>query len=131
MVGKTVVEAPDYASVDEPVKQQLAQLLSSYLELKDALVASDSQAAKAEAQAILAGAVKMAVAALAAEQQQFATEKLEKVEQSASEIADAADVSTKRKYLEPLSEATFALTKAFDATNQKLYYQHCPMANNS
>jgi Cu(I)/Ag(I) efflux system membrane fusion protein len=34
-----------------------------------------------------------------------------------------------REHLELLSEATFSLTKAFGTTDQKLYYQHCPMAN--
>lgn len=129
MTGKVVVKTPDYASVGEPVKQQLAQLLENYLTLKDALVASDSQKAKAEAQTLLATADKVNVTALEGEQQQFATEKLDEVKQSATKIAAADEVSTQRENLELLSEATFSLTKAFGTSDQKLYYQHCPMAN--
>jgi len=131
MTEQTQVAAPDYATAGDPIKQQVAELLSSYLKLKDALVATDPEVAKTEAQAVLTAAGKVDAAGLTAEQQQFATEKLEKVKQSASEIAGAADVAVQREHLEPLSEATFALTKAFDATDQALYYQHCPMANNN
>jgi len=131
MTAQTQVAAPDYATAGDPIKQQVAQLLSDYLKLKNALVAADPQVAKTHAQAILTAAGNIDVAALTAEHQPFATEKLEKVKQSASEIAGAANVAVQREHLEPLSEATFALTKAFDATDQKLYYQHCPMANNN
>lgn len=131
MTEQTQVAAPDYATAGDPIRQQVAQLLSDYLKLKDALVATDPQIAKAQAQAVLTAAGNVDVATLTAEQQQFATEKLEKVKQSAAEIAGAADVAAQREHLEPLSEATFALTKAFGATDQKLYYQRCPMANNS
>jgi len=131
MTAQTQVAAPDYAAAGEPIRQQVAQLLSDYLKLKDALIVADPQVAKTQAQAILTAAGNIDVAALTAEHQPFATEKLEKVKQSAAEIAGAANVEIQREHLEPLSEATFALTKAFDATDQKLYYQHCPMANNN
>ena len=129
--GKVVVETPDYASAGDPVKQQLAQLLDSYLKLKDALVASDVERVQAEAQSVLAAAEKVNTTALEGEQQQFATEKLDEVKQSATEMAGAADVNAQREQLDLLSEATFSLTKAFGASDQKLYYQHCPMANNN
>ncbi|MBF9254938.1 DUF3347 domain-containing protein [Pontibacter sp. 172403-2] len=127
----TVADAPDYAAAADPIKQQVAQLLGSYLKLKDALVATDPQVAKTEAQAVLTAAGNVDVAGLTAEQQQFATEKLEKIKQSASGIAGAADVAVQRNHFEALSEATFTLAKAFDATSETLYYQFCPMANNN
>lgn len=131
MTTQEVVEAPDYTSVAEPVKAQVAALVDSYLKLKDALVASDSQTAKAEAASVLAAAERIDLAGLEGEQEAFAEEKLEEVRQSASRIAEAGDVSAQRESLELLSEATFSLTKAFGATDQRLYYQHCPMANNN
>ncbi|GAA4429720.1 DUF3347 domain-containing protein [Pontibacter saemangeumensis] len=131
MTAQEVVETPDYTSVAAPVKAQVAALVDSYLKLKDALVASDSQAAKAAAESVLAAAEKIDLAALEGEQQAFAEDKLEEVRQSASSVAAAGDVSAQRESLELLSEATFSLTKAFGATDQKLYYQHCPMASNN
>lgn len=131
MVTKQVVETPDYTSVAEPLKAQVAALVDSYLSLKDALVASNAETAKAAAASVLAAAEKVDLAVLEGDQRAFAEEKLEEVKQSASGIAEAGEVGAQRERLELLSEATFSLTKAFGATDQKLYYQHCPMANSN
>ncbi|GAB3834478.1 hypothetical protein GCM10028895_54810 [Pontibacter rugosus] len=128
--GKVVVETPDYTSVAGPVKEQIKSVIDSYLKLKDNLVASDAQKAQEDAKAVLATADKVDVSALQGEQKAFAEEKLGEVKQSASKIAEATDLAAQRGQLELLSEATFALTKAFGASDQTLYYQHCPMANN-
>ncbi|WP_276497211.1 DUF3347 domain-containing protein [Pontibacter litorisediminis] len=126
-----VVETPDYASVAEPVKTQVSQLVGEYLKLKDALVASDAEAAKAAANEVLQVAKAMPVAALVdAEQRAFAEEKNEKVISNATAIAGAASIDAQRENLEQLSESVYAMAKAFDANDQKLYYQHCPMALN-
>lgn len=126
--GKVVVETPDYTSVAGPLKEQIKSVIDSYLKLKDNLVASDAQKAQEDAKAVLAAADKVDVSALQGEQKAFAEEKLGEVKQSASKIAEATDLAAQRGQLELLSEATFALTKAFGASDQTLYYQHCPMA---
>ncbi|MBF9252205.1 DUF3347 domain-containing protein [Pontibacter sp. 172403-2] len=131
MPTSVVVETPDYTAVAEPVKAQVAALLDAYLKLKDALVASDAAAAKTAANKVFSVAGAIPVASLQDEQKAFAEEKTAQIKESAEKIAAASDVDAQRASLEPLSEATFALTKAFDATGQKLYYQRCPMANNN
>ncbi|NEM98482.1 DUF3347 domain-containing protein [Pontibacter burrus] len=125
-----VVETPDYTSVNGPVKEQIAAVVDSYLKLKDNLVASDAGKAQADAKEVKAAAEKVEVSALEGEQKTFAEERLSEVKQAASAMAEAADLDLQRAQLELLSEATFALTKAFGAANETLYYQHCPMANN-
>lgn len=126
--GKVVVDAPDYTSVAGPVKEQIAAVVDSYLKLKDNLVASDAAKAQADAKAVVTAAEKVDVSALQGEQKAFAEERLGEVKQSASKMAAATDLAAQRGQLELLSEATFALTKAFGASDQTLYYQHCPMA---
>ncbi|WP_347158650.1 DUF3347 domain-containing protein [Pontibacter chitinilyticus] len=126
-----VVKTPAYGDVAEPFKTQVSQLLEEYLQLKDALVASDAAAAKKAAEDVLAVANALPEATLTGDQKQFAEEKIAQVKETATKIAAATDVEVQRQSLEPLSEATFAMTKAFDASNQTLYYQHCPMANNN
>ncbi|NDK55624.1 DUF3347 domain-containing protein [Pontibacter fetidus] len=128
--NKVVVETPDYTSVAAPVKEQIAAIVENYLKLKDNLVASDAAKAQTDAKAIVAAAEKVDVAGLEGEQKTFAEEKLGEVKQAASKIAAATGLEAQRSELELLSEATFALTKAFGAATQTLYYQHCPMANN-
>ncbi|MBJ6120101.1 DUF3347 domain-containing protein [Pontibacter sp. BT310] len=127
---KVVVETPDYTSVAGPVKEQVATVVNKYLKLKDKLVASNAQQAQEDAKAVVAAAEKVDVTALQGEQKTFAEEKLSEVKQAASDMAETTDLEAQRAQLELLSEATFALTKAFGAANETLYYQHCPMANN-
>lgn len=129
-LNKVVVEAPEFTSIAEPMQQNTNQLLEEYLKLKDALVASDAAAAQTAAQAVVNTVNALPVATLQPEQKEFAEAQVEEIKQSASEIAAASELGEQREHLEPLSEATFALTKAFGSTDQKLYYQHCPMALN-
>ncbi|MCP2044229.1 DUF3347 domain-containing protein [Pontibacter sp. HSC-36F09] len=130
--GTVVVETPTFDSVAEPMKANLSQLLDEYIALKDAMVESDPETAKEAANTILNSANAMPVASLQVpEQKSFAEEQVEKVRQSAAAIAATNDLGEQRNQLEDLSEAVFSLTKAFGATDQKVYYQHCPMANNN
>ena len=129
--GKIVVEAPDFTAGAEAVKPQVAQLLTSYLALQEKLADDDAPGAQAQAQAILEAAAQVKTTALSADEQTFTNEKLGEIRGSAGKIKSSADLQQQRANLELLSEATFALTKAFGATSQKLFYQHCPMANNN
>ncbi|AKD03952.1 DUF3347 domain-containing protein [Pontibacter korlensis] len=128
---QVVVETPDYTTVAEPVKTQISQLVDEYLKLKDALVASDAKAAQAAANEVLTVAKAMPVAAISEpDSKTYAEEKREQVVNSATSIAGATAVEAQRENLEQLSEAVYAMAKAFGASDQKLYYQHCPMALN-
>ncbi|GAA4438651.1 hypothetical protein GCM10023188_34330 [Pontibacter saemangeumensis] len=131
LVSGVVVETPDYSNVAEPMKTQISQLVSQYLKLKDALVASDADAAKAAATEVLGTANAMPVATLTTDEKAYAEEKTAQVISSAEQIAAASDVEAQRAQLEPLSESVFSLAKAYDAGSQSLYYQHCPMALNN
>jgi redox-regulated HSP33 family molecular chaperone len=127
--AKVVVEAPDYQAQAEGVKPEVEQILASYLKLKEEITDANAVPAKAQAQAVLAAASQVKVSALPAEQQRFTTEKLNDIKESAARIEGATNVKEQRANLELLAEATFALTKAYGATSQKLFYQHCPMAH--
>lgn len=126
-----VVETPAFESVAEPLQQQVDQLVSQYLELKNALVSSDATAAKAAATEVLNVAKAMPVATLTSDEKAYAEEKTAAVISAAEAMAAASDIEAQREHLEHLSEAVFSLAKAFDAADQTLYYQHCPMALNN
>ena len=127
--GKEVVKTPDYKADAGPVKAALAPLLAGSLKISEALAASDFQAAQKEAAAVAAAAEKVPVAELSGEAQSFATDKLKAIKQSADRMVQASNIKGLRAHLQPLSEATFSLTKAFGGTDQQLFYQYCPMAN--
>ncbi|RDV16163.1 DUF3347 domain-containing protein [Pontibacter diazotrophicus] len=126
-----VVETPDYGNVAESMKTQISQLVSQYMIMKDALVASDANAAKASANEVLEIAHAMPVATLTGDEKAYAEEKREQVVNSATQIAQANDLEAQRENFEQLSESVFAMAKAFDAADETLYYQHCPMALNN
>ena len=130
MTTSIVVETPDFKSVAEPLQAQIDQLVSQYLDSKNALVASDAAAAKAAATEVLKVAKAMPVATLTTEEKAYAEEKTAEVISAAEAIAAASDVEAQRQHLEHLAEPVFSLAKAFDAAGQTLYYQHCPMALN-
>ncbi len=129
--GQVVVQTPDYSAVSASVKDQVSEVLDSYLQLKDALVSSDARAAQTTARSVQEAAAHVDLANFEGEQRQFAEERLEVIKRSTAIIAGASEVGAQRESLEPLSEAVFALTKAFGASDQTLYYQHCPMALNN
>lgn len=128
--ASVVVKTPQFSSVAEPLQVQIDQLVDQYLNLKNALVASDAKATKDAANEVLTLAKAMPVATLTSDEKAYAEEKTAKVISSAEQIAAASDVEAQRAHLEPLSESVFSLAKAFDAAGQTLYYQHCPMALN-
>jgi len=130
MSTEVVVETPDYTHVAEPLKTQVSELVDAYLQLKDALVASDAGAAQTAAQNVVTIAQAMPVATLTTDEKAYAEEKTAAVVNSATQIAAAGGLEAQRRHLEPLAESVFAMAKAFDATDQTLYYQHCPMAHN-
>ena len=68
---------------------------------------------------------------LVPEQKEYAEGKVDIVRRTAAAIAGTNDLGEQRNQLEDLSEAVFSLTKAFGATDKKVYYQHCPMVNNN
>lgn len=128
---QVVVQTPDYSAVSSPVKDQVSEVVDQYLQLKDALVSSDAGTAQASARSVQEAAARVDLANLEGEQKQFAEERLDVIKRTTAQIAGASEVGAQRENLEPLSEAVFALTKAFGASDQTLYYQHCPMAMNN
>jgi Cu(I)/Ag(I) efflux system membrane fusion protein len=129
--GTVVVETPSYTSVPEPMQRNLSQMLDEYITLTGALVEADADAAKEAASAVLNSANAMPVATIDGEQKAYAEKQIDIVRNSSAAIAGTADLAEQRNNLEALSEAVFSLTKAFNATDEKVYYQHCPMVNNN
>jgi Cu(I)/Ag(I) efflux system membrane fusion protein len=113
-------------------KQSFTQLLNAYNTLKDALVASDT--AKASTAAL---ALKTAVDSLKLNEikgdstgdiklnaQSFTGT----ITGSAQALAGEKELKNKRKEFEIIADAIWNLTRTVRYSNQKLYWQFCPMA---
>lgn len=89
-------------------------LLNEYIELKNALVASDAEKA-AESAAALAGD----------------SEATEAVKTHSTIIAETTNLDIQREHFYTLSESMYALLKNAGSLNQRVYLQYCPMARDN
>jgi polyhydroxyalkanoate synthesis regulator phasin len=92
------------------------QVINGYLKIKDALVSSNVEEAKEAAEAV---------------QQDLKSaegEGINTILEDIEHIASTESLEHQREHFNDLSRNVYALTKASDATNKKLYKQHCSMA---
>ncbi len=97
-------------------KEQATKMLNSYLEIKDALVKTDGEAAS--------NAAEKLVEALGENQDELA----QKIRFDAEHIFESKDAGQQRDHFNTLSDNIYALVKATGANDSKLYRQYCPMA---
>ena len=95
---------------------KLSKIYSSYISLKDALVAAKPEEAKSSAKS------------LSAELKNFSG--CENTSIIADKIENGKDLLAQRKEFTQLSSDVIALFKHADLTKGTIYVQHCPMANN-
>jgi len=91
------------------------QILNQYVDLKNALVSSDSAIAQKSAAALEKSLAKF--------------EGCEPTAEIAAKIASSNDLIAQRKNFTVLSADVIALFKTTELTSGTLYVQHCPMAN--
>jgi hypothetical protein len=102
--------------------QNTQPLLTSYYDVKDALVATNAAKAKAKAADLLAAIGKVDAAKLsAADKKALAAAKTE-----AGHISESTDVDHQREHFEVLSKNVIQLSKSTKPA--KTYVQFCPMA---
>lgn len=122
---------PDYtAETPEAFREQLEQAVKAYLSLKDALVSTDPQEAKADAGKFLASLDKVGMELLKGEAHMFWMEKLKVLKGHGEAIGTTTDVESQRKQFSFLTNALVEALTAF-GTKDTIYLQHCPMAFNN
>lgn len=122
-------EVPDYKNTTpQEFKKQLRALLQPYIDLKDALVATDPKAA-AEAAGRLAGQTdEVDMQLLEGDAHLYWMEQMRAIKAHASNIAGSNDVEEQREQFDFLSAVLIKTVEAFGAGSEDLYVQHCPMA---
>lgn len=94
-------------------EQTTTSIFNSYLDLKDALVATDGEKASMEAKKLEA---------------LLDTEKYAPLKEDAQKIAATTDTKIQRESFDSLSEQMIALAKNSGLISGNLFLQHCPMA---
>ena len=96
-------------------KDEATAILNAYLEVKDALVKTDGEAAKAKATHLVS---------LLDSKDELA----QKVKFDAEHIAQTHDTDHQRDHFNTLSENVYVLVKNTSANENTIYRQYCPMA---
>lgn len=114
--------------VDSQFQKQIAHVFDQYLHLKDALVASDADNAKAASEemskAVAATDMRLVEAA-----HDLWMDQLGVISQALKHIQSAENIEGKRIAFAPLSEALFKILKRFGGSELTAYYQYCPMVS--
>lgn len=122
----------DHASTDavalpSAVTAPWSEAMASYLEVKDALVASDPALAQQAAAKLAASLGNADMASMGAAHNDW-MQMVEPVKTAANALVAAGDVETTRQAFAALSIAIVPAVKTFGNGGQALYLQHCPMA---
>lgn len=123
---------PDYTeSTPQPFKEQLLNLASSYLTLKDALVSTNSEEAKKEINEVSVLLNKVDMSLVKDDAHSYWMEQLTAIQVHSEKIAASDDIEEQRKQFDFLSQALIKSVKVFGIEEATLYVQHCPMANDN
>ncbi len=105
---------------DSTTQTQLSQLLTSYYNIKDALVADDATSASA-------GAEEFVKSANGIDYKVILEGNISALVKDAGLIAEAKNIDQQRKIFANFSTNMFALAKGVKLTSQPIYEAYCPM----
>ncbi len=131
VVSSKLVEADDKkqpVSIDPKFSQQLATLLTPYLKMKDALVASDAKTANQESKDFSTALKKVDMNLLQGESHINWMQKLNMMEKTSAAIQIENDLEKQRALFSDLTNALYASIKMYSVNGLHAYYQYCPMA---
>lgn len=127
--------SPEISQAEDQVpaafKAQLAAMLDAYLQLKDALVGTNVQQAKAAAKAVSGSLAKIDMKSLSDAPHQQWMEFHGTIQNAAQQIHETGNVEEQRKLFAQLNDAYFAAISHFQVSGLHAYYQFCPMAFNN
>lgn len=120
------------SGLSAPFNQSFKQVLNSYFELKEALVASDTVKANAAAASLQLNADNLKYDELKGDTSGMIRETAQTfsstISGSANAITGEKTLDDKRREFNMISDALWNLTRTVRFDGEKLYYQYCPMA---
>jgi hypothetical protein len=105
----------------------LSQLLTLYYDVKDALVAGNSETAAAKAGEFVKAANAVHNKTLSRKANKTYTSLQKKLVFDATHISETKDIAHQREHFANFSTNIFILAKAVKLTAQPVYEQYCPM----
>jgi hypothetical protein len=116
--------------VDEKFQQQLADVFSSYINLKETLVESDSAKISERAKEVRSAISKIDLKLLAQSEADTARQYVASLKNSLAAIDAFNTMDKQRRAFSALSDSLYMTIKAFGLGGKSAYYDFCPMAFN-
>ena len=114
--------------IDLKFKTQFTNVVTAYLELKEAFVATDAQQASAESKGVKTAMNQVKMELLKGDAHIMWMDMMKPINKSIDEIISSSDVEVQRIAFADLSDGIYNTIKMFDVTGLKINYQFCPMA---
>ncbi len=109
------------------VNTSINNLLTGYLELKNALAADNGAAAQAKAKTLNTEVTSISTKDMGAAQQAVWKNYVDKLSFDSRHISESTSIDHQREHFESLSKSMYAVLKAFKANSVAIYWQYCPM----
>ena len=123
---------PDYTESTPTIfKEQLFNLATAYLNLKDALVATNNEKAKEAANQVLVSLSKVDMSLVKEEAHNFWMEQHSAIKTHSEKIAASNEIEEQRNQFDFLSQTLIQSVKVYGLSQATLYVQHCPMAKDN
>ncbi|QNK63103.1 DUF3347 domain-containing protein [Pedobacter sp. PAMC26386] len=118
-------------TADQTPPSATAAIITAYLQLKNALTMDNDQAAATAGNTLKQAVEKVMPSSLTPVQAKVFNDIADDVKEHGEHIAsNAGNIKHQREHFEMLSQEIYDLAKASGKSDQKLYYDHCPMYNN-
>ncbi|HYW96116.1 MAG TPA: efflux RND transporter periplasmic adaptor subunit, partial [Bacteroidales bacterium] len=124
-------EQAEIQKVNLAFMNQLTAVYNKYLAMKDAFVASDPSKVKKEAGKVSSTLKNVDMELLKGAQHMNWMDYLGTIKPGLEEIQSSGDIEVQRKAVIKVSHGMYEAVKAFGLSNEKAYYQFCPMANDN
>lgn len=117
--------------VDASFQNQLADVFTSYVAMKDAFVSSDAAKVKEHAATTDAALKQVDMTLVTGAAHNDWMTYLAPIQASLKEIQSTQDLAAQRKAFSTLSDNLYKSIKAFGLGGKEAYYEFCPMAFNN
>ncbi len=111
--------------IPKEVQKDLMSIIGNYMDVKDALVASNPEQAGSSSKLALNGLKKI----IEADLDKMTKEHLNKIVEMFTKISNTADLGSQRDHFITLSENMISISTNLKEISSTLFVQNCPMAN--
>jgi hypothetical protein len=129
MTPANKIEIPENLEITADVKSLLGTLIDEYIALKSALANDDYGSASAAANIYWSSYKKINMGMFQGPSHNFWMTNVAPIEDLAKNIRDANEINDARIPFKALSDHMINLARAYQPSDNKLYVQYCPMAD--